>query len=35
VLLAPGGFILGSILIARALKKRRAAKADQDSPRLP
>ncbi len=26
VLLAPGGFILGSILIARALKKRRAAK---------
>ncbi len=26
VLLAPGGFILGSILIARALKKRREAK---------
>jgi len=26
VLLAPGGFILGSVLIARAMKKRRAAK---------
>jgi hypothetical protein len=26
VLLAPGGFILGSILIARTLKKRGAAK---------
>ena len=26
VLLAPGGFILGGILIARALKKRRVAK---------
>jgi hypothetical protein len=26
VLLAPGGFILGSILIARAIKKRREAK---------
>lgn len=31
VLLAPGGFILGGILIARALKKRREAKeADAD-----
>jgi len=26
VLLAPGGFILGGILIARAMKKRRAMK---------
>jgi hypothetical protein len=26
VLLAPGGFILGGILIARALKKRRETK---------
>ncbi|MDR6851992.1 hypothetical protein J2Y54_001485 [Sphingomonas sp. BE123] len=26
MLLAPGGFILGGILIARALKKRREAK---------
>lgn len=26
VLLAPGGFILGGLLIARALKKRREAK---------
>jgi hypothetical protein len=27
VLLAPGGFILGGVLIARALKKRRDAQA--------
>lgn len=26
ILLAPGGFILGGVLIARALKKRRDAK---------
>lgn len=29
VLLAPGGFILGGILIARAVKKRRDAKAEE------
>jgi len=29
VLLAPGGFILGGLLIARAMQKRRAAKDDQ------
>lgn len=28
VLLAPGGFILGGLLIARAMKKRREAKED-------
>ena len=28
ILLAPGGFILGGILLARALNKRRAAKGD-------
>jgi hypothetical protein len=28
ILLAPGGFILGGVLIARALKKRQAARDD-------
>ncbi|MCP3729580.1 hypothetical protein M9978_03985 [Sphingomonas sp. MG17] len=32
VLLAPGGFILGGLLIARALKKRREAAEDQIQP---
>ena len=30
VLLAPGGFILGGLLIARAMKKRREARDESD-----